>query len=295
MNSSRPFRGSAARQSGDVTRGQLRGPTFRSLGPDIYAAAGVPVDLALRARAAALSVPSSVVGGYAAAELLEASCGPEDALVDLIVGRRRVRPRCGVRVHQVVLTDEEVTTLDDVTVTSPRRTAWDLARALDADDAVVAVDALARLGKFAPNELLVYPAARDNPRGTSSLQEVVGRADPRAESPMETRARLLLIEHGFPAPQLQVWVHDERGDRVGRIDLAWPALKIGLEYQGDDHRVDRRRYARDNVRAGDLATLGWLILPLTSFDVLVRPDVLVERVDRAFAARGLVVTSPDAT
>ena len=53
---SRPFRGSHAVAAGILTRGQLRGPHFRRLFPDVYVPVTAKVDLALRARAAGLLV-----------------------------------------------------------------------------------------------------------------------------------------------------------------------------------------------------------------------------------------------
>ena len=79
-----PFRGSAAVAEGLLTRARLRGHGYRRLFPDVYAPAHLDVDLALRARAAGVLVAGrGVVAGYAAAELWGASCGPEDAPVDV--------------------------------------------------------------------------------------------------------------------------------------------------------------------------------------------------------------------
>jgi hypothetical protein len=75
-----PFRGSAAVAAGLLTPGVLRGPRYRRLFPDVHAPTALKNDLALRARAAGVLVAGrGVVAGYAAAELLGASCGPPDA------------------------------------------------------------------------------------------------------------------------------------------------------------------------------------------------------------------------
>ena len=154
-----PFRASEAIAAGRISRGRVAGPGVERLFPDVHAAGDQVADrtdLAGRAREAALYVtgPPAVIGGYAAAELHGASCGPKTAPVDLVVGRRRVRPRPGLRIHQDVLAPDEVVEIGDLLVTSPLRTAWDLVRRLDGLEAVVALDALARAGKFDPAELL---------------------------------------------------------------------------------------------------------------------------------------------
>lgn len=159
-----PFRGSAAIAAGQLTRGALRGARFHRLFPDVYVAADVEADLAIRSRAAYLfAAGRGVVGGYSAAELLGAACAPPDAMAEVVVGHH-VRPQPGLVVHRGHLEPSDVWTIGDCRVTSPLRTAWDLARSDDLVDAVVAIDALGAWGAFAPADLLTYrerhPAAR---------------------------------------------------------------------------------------------------------------------------------------
>jgi hypothetical protein len=81
-----PFRGSDAVAAGALTRGALRGPRFQRLFHDVYVAAGVEPDLALRSRAAHLLLAGrGVLGGWSAAELLGASCAAPDAPAEVIV------------------------------------------------------------------------------------------------------------------------------------------------------------------------------------------------------------------
>lgn len=93
----RPFRGTAAVAAGAVTPNALRGPRFRRLFPDVYVAATVEVDLALRSRAAAVHVGHrGVLVGYSAAELHGASCAARDAPAEVTVPGSEVRavPAC---------------------------------------------------------------------------------------------------------------------------------------------------------------------------------------------------------
>lgn len=282
-----PFRGGEAVRAGRVTWGVLAGPTTVRLYPDVHVATKTvagPDDLAGRAREAVLYVrgEQAVVGGFAAAELLGASCGPSRSPIDLVVGRRRIRPRDGLRVRQDVLAEDDVAVLDDgVRVTCAERTAWDLVRELGFVDAVVALDALARVGRFAPSALLDRPTTA---RGALRVPDVVAAADPRSGSPPETRVRLVLAEHGVPAPIPQVCVHDVEGVFVARVDLGWEAARVAMEYQGDHHRSDRAQWRRDQARLASLAALGWLVLPFTGDD-LRRPRSLVRRVSSALQQR----------
>ncbi len=288
MDLDEPFRGSAAISAGLTTRRRLRGPRFRELGRDTYVAATVAVDDRVRARAAALEVPGAVVGGWSAVTLLGVDAAPEGgAPIELGVGPRhlrRVRP--GKILRQDVLGEHEVVHVDGVAVTSPMRTALDLASRDDYIAGVIAVDALAHAFRFHPDELLDHPVLRDNPRGRRRLVDVVADADARAESPPETRTRLLLRRvAGIPEPVPQLIVCDDQGRFVGRVDFGWRELRTALEYQGDHHRVDQRQWRRDAVRTTELAAAGWLVLPITAHDLFVDPRGFVHRVRVALARR----------
>lgn len=126
-----PFRGSTAATAGLLTRGQLRGPRFQRLFPDVYAPAHLEPNLALRSAAAAVLVEGrGVLAGYSAAELLGASCGPADAPAEVLLLRRgRQSYRCpGLRVHRDLVDPTEITEVGPCRVTSPVRTAFDLVR-----------------------------------------------------------------------------------------------------------------------------------------------------------------------
>jgi hypothetical protein len=189
-----------------------------------------------------------------------------------------------MRLRQDVLGEREVWHVDGVRVTNPRRTAFDLARIADHVQAVIAVDALAREFEFDPEELLTYPALRDNPRGARRLPAVVADADPRSESPPETRTRLILRGADVPVPIPQLVVRDAWGLFVARVDFGWPDLKLALEYQGDHHRVDKEQWRRDALRIAKLAAAGWLVLPVTALD-LRDPAGFVRRVRAALESR----------
>jgi very-short-patch-repair endonuclease len=270
----RPFRGSAARAAGLITPGVLRGPRFRRLFPDVYVAAEVEVTLTVRARAAYLLVAGrGAVGGYAAAELLGASCGPADAPVDLVVPRGAYRAHPGLTIHRGRLAPDEIATEGAVVVTTPRRTAYDLACGLPLAEAVVAVDALGYAHKFDPTELTDLRRLHLGARGSAQLNEVIRLANPLSQSPMESRIRLVIVFDGLPVPVLQ--------HPVGPffLDMAYPAIRLALEYDGDAHRTQGRAH-RDLDRQAYLSDNGWKVLRFTAAQVLFRPWEVAARVRR---------------
>lgn len=295
-----PFRGSVAVARGLLTRKQLRGPRYVRLLPDVYLAAGVRITPLVRARAAALFAGPSggVAAGWSAAELLGASCGPWHAPAEVLT-TGHVRAHTGVRTCRGGLHATGVAA--GARVTSPVRTAWDLARRLDLVEAVVAVDALAAAGRrrptflpwpdgrspgapsgpppaavlqrsrvlapgpgFDPAELLRWRRERPGARGARGLDRVVDLADPRAQSPPETRLRLLLVLAGLPRPRVQYRIVDGTGRDV-HFDLAYPEALLAIEYDGEGHddALDRDRDLRT-------AALGWETLRLLRRDLTAR-------------------------
>ena len=276
-------------QNGLVTERVLRGPRFRRLFHDVYLLESVPADLAARSSGAFLiTAGQRALSGYSAAELLGARCAPAEANAELTVPGGDLREQPGLTVHRDLLALDEI--LDEiidsggVAITSALRTAWDLARWLPTVEAVVAMDALARVGQFAPTAVLRiqdrYPRARWRRR----VPGVIDLADPRAESPMETRSRLVLVLRGLPRPELQYQVYDNVGEFVARLDMAYPLLKLGMEYDGRGHLTEWQQQS-DARRLNRLDESGWSVLRFTSPDVLRNPDTMATQIREAIARR----------
>jgi very-short-patch-repair endonuclease len=257
----------------------------------VYVGAHVEVDLAVRARAAYLLVEGcGCIGGYAAAELLDASCGPPDAPVDVVVpgGSRRSRP--GLVVHRGRLERDEITTAEGIAVTTPVCTAYHLACREPLVEAIVAVDALSNRQRFSPAALLDLGHRHCGARGSAKLREIVRLANPLAESPMESRIRLIIVLDGLPVPVLQ--------HPVGPflLDMAYPGIRLAIEYDGEAHRTQERAM-RDLERQAYLSAAGWKILRFTAAQVRGRPSWVAARVreELILAARrqGLALAALD--
>jgi uncharacterized protein DUF559 len=278
--SSGPFRGSEAVARGVVTGFGLRRGRYRRVFPDVYVPSDYPDDLKARSRAAYELVRGrgGVLAGYSAALLLGADCAPERAPAEVLVPRD-ARAHTGLRVQRGPVTAADVTSAHGCRVTTAARTAWDLARRVRLVEAVVAVDALARTGGFVPEDLLARRTRSPGARGCRRLDEVVRLADPRAESPPETRLRLLLTWAGLP-PAVQHEVLDEHGFLVARVDLAYPDAKLAIEYDGAGH-VRQRDHARDT----ELADHGWDTVHLTKHDLADARFQTLVKIARLLARR----------
>jgi hypothetical protein len=207
------------RAAGLVTPDVLRGPRFLRLFPDTYVTAHRegPPDLKLRSLAAYRYVEGKgVLSGYSAAEVLGASCGPWDAAAEVTLPHRGQRSRPGLLVHRTSLHPGEITDVGGLKVTTPLRTAYDLARRGDLVERVVAVDRLANVHRFDPNLLLNFSARYHGVRGNELVPIVLAYADRRAGLP-----------HGDPA---------SHAHRAGRPADPRPGT-LGIDVSG----VRRRR------------------------------------------------------
>lgn len=276
-----PFRGTDAVARGLLTADQLRSSAWHRLFRDVYLHRDVAVTHELRAvAAAALVLPGAVVSGRSAAVLWGVDLAGTDDDVELTVPPDRHPVRVGgLSVRRARLTVDDVMRRRGVPATVPEATALDLAARLEGDHAVVAVDRLLATGlvDLAP---LRARAARSTGRGSARARVVCALADERSESPQETRVRLLVVRSGLPVPVPQFPVRVD-GRFVARVDLAWPELRVAVEYDGRWH-AEPGQFARDRQRLNRLHAAGWRVVFVTAED-LYRPDELLARITEALA------------
>ncbi|GAB3202745.1 hypothetical protein GCM10027261_42080 [Geodermatophilus arenarius] len=137
----------------------------------------------------------------------------------------------GYVVARASLPDGDLGRLAGFGVTAPARTLVDCAREWDLVDSVVAMDA-ALHDRLAGREDLQAAVLRAvHWVGIGDAARALGLADGRAESPLESRGRLALIEAGLPRPELQVEVHGPRGF-VARVDAWYDDAGVAIEFDG---------------------------------------------------------------
>jgi hypothetical protein len=125
------------------------------------------------------------------------------------------RGRAGVKVHTADLPVEHLDTKVRFRMTTPARTVVDLARTLDDFKAgVVTADSALHKKLATKDELHAVLAACPRWRGIQRARQVVAFADDRAESPLESIARLVFANCGLPAPDLQVWLTEQITGRL---------------------------------------------------------------------------------
>jgi len=207
----------------------------------------------------------SVLSGPTAAWLHGLDVNPSNPIEVIVPFGTWARSRASLRVRHCKLASSEIVRVRGRRATSIARTMRDLSRRVSRVEFLVLADAALRLdlGRF--DEL----------------------AEP-AESPMETRLRLLLLQAGLPRPEVQTKLHDSHGRFVGRADLYYPAARLVIEYDGANHRD---RLVEDNRRQNALLAAGFTILRYTASDIHQRPEAVVTQVRQALRASG---TAPPA-
>jgi very-short-patch-repair endonuclease len=97
---------------------------------------------------------------------------------------------------------------------------------------------------------------------------------------------LLVIAAGLTRPHTQIEVLNDRGRVIARIDMGWPEIKVGIEYDGSQHWTDSRIRSNDIDRAAELSHRGWIVIRVSADLLRYRPDVVISRVREAIRSRG---------
>lgn len=279
-----PFIGTEALSAGTVTRRTLAS-RHDMVYRNVYLRKGVELTPVRRAMAAWLwSNRNSTIAGLSAAALHGSAWIDSELPAELI--RSEACDVGGIVIHRVQLRDDEICVVRGMPATTPARTAFDLGRRDRLEKAIIRVDSLANATGLKPKDVERLAEYHRGARGMVQLRRVVELMDGGAESPQETRTRLLLIAAGFPKPQTQIVVVDEYGSFVGRVDMGWEEWKVGVEYDGPQHWTDPDQHARDIDRLARLAAQGWVIIRVSRNILRYRPNVFLARVRDAVRAVG---------
>lgn len=284
----RPFRGGEALSRNLLTRRELA-REYRAVFPGVYLHRGIALTSRFKAEAAwQWSRRRATMVGMSAAVGHGAKWVDADLPAEIVHTNRRAPAQIMVRRYD--LHPDEIVRYGAIAMTTVARTAFDLARRLDLDEAVRRVDALlnAQWPRPVPIAEIAAVAARHcRCHGASRVAEVLDLVDAGAESPPETDTRLCLIRGGLPRPRTQLVVHTEYGTvDTARIDMAYLDYRVGVEYDGGQHWSDRAQRAADIDRYEALEDLGWRMVRVGADLLASRKPEIVSRVRAALVAQG---------
>src|ERR1700687_3947549 len=256
-----PFTVAQARRAG-LERWHLEGESWHRLRRGIYIWTGIPESPVLKLEAARLTRPAAKAFSGKTAAWLH---GLEAILHEPIT--------------MATFEDCDVVVRRGFRTSSLPRTIFDSPSLVEA---VVATDQALHSKLVTSAGLGAWIESRVGRKGVRKARRGLDPANPKAESPMESRLRLLLVLNGLPPPELQVTIRDEEGSPLGRPDLFYREQRLGIEYDGETHRAS---LVEDNRRQNRLLAAGVKLLRFTAADVLRHPEGVLSQVRDMLAAR----------
>ncbi|WP_431237342.1 hypothetical protein ACQ86B_21660 [Mycolicibacterium aichiense] len=231
----------------------------------------------LRGRLAALDVfmGRSAVASMGTAAALYGFDTENTTAVHVLDPGVRLRSAKGLVVHQ--RTGAPVQLVAGRKATAPAWTAVEVARQLSRPRALATLDAALHSRWCTPAELEQAVRGQRGRRGVASVRELLPYADARSESAMESEARLVMIDHRLPLPELQFTISSPSGQRW-RVDFAWPNARVAAEYESVEWHAGRAEMLRDKTRFAGVQEVGWTMVPIVIDDVRRRPDRLAQRI-----------------
>jgi very-short-patch-repair endonuclease len=280
----RPFIGTEAVAAGTVNRYQLSAH-YEAVHRNVYVPRGCELTARDKALAAWLwSGRQATAAGLSAAALHGSKWIDAKLPAELMHSSRHATS--GIVLHSDRLADDESCLINRVRTTTPARTAFDLGRRRGLTSAVIRLDAMMQATRLTKPDIDQLAARHAGARGIVQLRNAIDLADAGAESPQETRTRLLLTSAGMRPKQTQIEVYDRFADFVGRIDMGWINWKVGVEYDGVQHWKDPVQRRRDIDRIAEFEELGWRIVRVSSDMLRYRPTTIVDRTRAALLAAG---------
>jgi len=194
----------------------------------------------------------------------------------------------GVRVHQSTdISDEDVTWLGRLPVTSPERTIIDLAAILTDHRLDFVLDRALSSGTVELTRLTEVFAVlgRRGKPGTTRIRRLLAKRDASyvpPDSVLEQRLLALIEGAGLPEPTTQfrpAWLVPTNG----RVDFAYPDQLIIIEGDSRKWHLLMKSFEIDRQRDNQAQLAGWRIFRFTWKDITERPDYVASSVRAALS------------
>lgn len=295
--------GLAARQFGLIERGQAErlGVAVRALNerakregwerlhPGVLALPGAPDSPERRIRAATLATTNASWATRWTAAYLWGLADRLRVPVTIVVphGHRAARLDNVKVVRSRTLEEQDTTTRSGIPVVTVERMIADLAGVTELPVLrALAIDARQR--KLLRPPLLWELWERTWPvPGHQRLKRVAGDLqEPGVDSALEWRIRGLLRRAGVPDPFPEPYPVVADGRVVAKIDVAWPAWRVGVECDGFRYHSERAQLDRDSARQNRLVALGWRLVRVTWRQIDEDPQGLLDAIHKVRAEAG---------
>jgi very-short-patch-repair endonuclease len=251
----------------------------------VFRASGAPVTWRGDLLAATLAAGAeSAISHRAAAAIYGLPSGRDDRVeLSCIRWKRTVHP--GLVVHESRRLDtRDIRVVDGIPVTTPERVILDVASYFPSAnylEMVIQAARRKRLVTYESTKEMFDRHARRGLKGLRALREVLERWDPESrptESEMETLLIRTLRENGLPDPVVQFEISDAAGRFIARVDAAYPAARIAIEYDSKQEHSDEFQIARNDKRRNALQANRYWVLSARHRDLLTGGTVLCDQI-----------------
>jgi hypothetical protein len=287
----------AARQHGAFSRPQALGAGLRPhqlryllevgrvsrIARGVYAVTGSPITWEQRAMASLLLRPDATLAFQAAGHVHGLLAAPLHEPPLIVPPGTSARGALG-RLHRLDLPLAHRAVVDGLRTTTAARTLVDLSDVLGTRQVTKLIDQAISSSGISPNVLRSICEDANHVRRSGRdavLAALAAWEGIRPGSPAEARLVRFLREWGLPEPDRQVPIRDEAGEVIGRVDLGWPRVRFGVEYDGL-HWHGPARWLEDEARHGAICRSGWTLLHVGTRDLLPSSDLRV-RIGRHLA------------
>jgi len=207
---------------------------------------------------------------------------------------RAGRAQAGIRQHQRLVQPDDVVIRHGLEVMSATRTALEVTTCASTEVSLIVVNDFLHRRLTTVLDLQQRYAAMCHDPYTLKTDLVLRLADPRLESPAETRTWFMCYRHGVPAPTPQYQLRDEIGDLIARLDFAWPELGVWGEFDGQGKYL---KFLKQGQRPEDAvieeknrenlvrALTGWMCGRIVHDDFRT-PRLTAERFEQLFRLAG---------
>lgn len=272
-----------------MVRVRKRAGLFAEPVPRVLVATATPATWRQTVRVATLAWGGAVASHRTAARLHGLDSFADETAVEVSVVASRRYMAGGVVAHRVTALDRrDLVTMDGIATTGLARTLADLGSVCPMDRVRQALDDARRRGtSLAWLRETASRLHRPGQRGTGVLLDLLDETTSEGRAPDSWFERLVercLVCPDLPPLVRQHVVRDELGRFAGRIDLAMPSIKLGIEAHSRAFHTGATRERADEDRDLRLTALGWQIL-YVGWQYTKKPEALLDVVLATAAAR----------
>lgn len=261
----------------------LRGPGYRRLFRNVFVSSTTPSTAVQRVRGALMLQCEDAWASHASAARVKGAPIPTIADEHVSVWHQKLRRhhrglRCHVGDPTGVVLERGIRVSGDLAM------FIELGGQLGLVDLVVVGDWLVRRRGVTPEDL-VRACERSRHRDSRKALAAARYVRRDVDSPMETRLRMLLVLAGLPEPVVKHVVRDDLGAVVRKYDLAYPLVRLAVEYDGRQHVEVLENWEADIERKADIDDAEWRLVVVVAAGIFKDPLRTLNRVHRALLAR----------